>query len=206
MQARARPIVRLTILPTLQTSSQRRAIRALNQQRIRSLSTGTYSGDISKKLEYIDSLKKTDIAIETDTANKQHYEVDTDFMLSCLGKRAKYSCCLYETGEETLDEAEEAMLNSYCTKAQLKDGQDVLDLGCGWGSLSLYLAERYPNSRIKSLSNSKTQKIYIDETARKRSLENLEVFTGDVKSYDFLSDIRFDRVLSIEMFEHVSLR
>ncbi|CAO1614834.1 unnamed protein product [Parajaminaea phylloscopi] len=181
----------------------RRAIRALNQQRIGSLSTGTYSGDIQKKLEYIDSLKKTEIAIETDTANKQHYEVDTDFMLSCLGKRAKYSCCLYETGRESLDEAEEAMLASYCSKAQLKDGQDVLDLGCGWGSLSLYLAEKYPNSRIKSLSNSKTQKVYIDRTAKERGLSNLEVFTGDVKVYDFPSDIRFDRVLSIEMFEHM---
>lgn len=174
----------------------------MNAQRIRSLSSGTYSQDIEKKIEYIDSLKTNEIAIETEKANKQHYEVDTDFMLSCLGKRAKYSCCLYPTGKETLDQAEEAMLDSYCTKAKLQDGQDVLDLGCGWGSLSLYLAERYPNSRIKSLSNSKTQKIYIDTTAKARGLKNLEVFTGDVKLYDF-ADIKFDRILSIEMFEHM---
>lgn len=153
---------------------------------------------------YIESLKTNEIAIETDTANKQHYEVDTDFMLSCLGKRAKYSCCLYETGKETLDEAEEAMLASYCERAQLVDGQDILDLGCGWGSLCLYLAEKYPGSRVKALSNSKTQKLYIDQTAKERGLKNLEVFTGDVKLYDFPANLRFDRILSIEMFEHVS--
>ncbi|CAO1636321.1 unnamed protein product [Jaminaea pallidilutea] len=182
----------------------RRAIRALNAQRIATLSTGSYSGDIVHKLAYIDSLKSNEIAIETETANKQHYEVDTDFMLSCLGKHAKYSCCLYETGKETLDEAEEAMLSSYCEKAQLVDGQDVLDLGCGWGSLSLYLAGRYPKSRIHSLSNSKTQKIHIDETAKARGLNNLTVFTGDVKKYEFPSGVpKFDRVLSIEMFEHM---
>lgn len=125
-------------------------------------------------------------------------------MLSCMGKRAKYSCCLYETGKESLDEAEEAMLESYCVKAKLQDGQDVLDLGCGWGSLSLYLAEKYPNSRVKSLSNSRTQKLYIDKTAKARGLKNLEVFTGDVKLFEFPANIKFDRVLSIEMFEHVS--
>lgn len=181
----------------------RRAIRALNAQRIASLSTGKYSSDHVKKSQYIDSLKTEEIAIEQDKANEQHYEVDTDFMLSCLGKRAKYSCCLYPTGNETLDEAEEAMLNSYCDKAKLRDGQDVLDLGCGWGSVSLFLAEKYPNSRIKALSNSKTQKIYIDKTAKARGLTNIQVFTGDVKQYDFPADIKFDRIISIEMFEHM---
>ncbi len=158
----------------------RRAIRMLNAQRIRSLAKpeDDFGKHIAIKKEYIRSLKTREIAIEQDKANKQHYEVDTGFMLSCLGKRVKYSCCLYETGKETLDQAEEAMLNSYCEKAGLKDGQDVLDLGCGWGSLSLYLAERYPNSRIRALSNSRTQKIYIDSIASERGFKNLEVHTA----------------------------
>ncbi|PWY96952.1 S-adenosyl-L-methionine-dependent methyltransferase [Testicularia cyperi] len=182
----------------------RRAIRLLNAQRIRSLDKpeDDYAKHIATKLEYIRTLKTRDIAIEQDKANQQHYEVDTGFMLSCLGKRAKYSCCLYETGRETLDQAEEAMLDSYCQKAQLEDGMDVLDLGCGWGSLCLYLAERYPNSRIKALSNSKTQKLYIDQIAASKGLVNLEVHTGDVKVYEFPAQ-SFDRILSIEMFEHM---
>jgi cyclopropane fatty-acyl-phospholipid synthase-like methyltransferase len=114
----------------------------------------------------VESLKTRDIAIETDKANEQHYEVDTDFMLSCMGKRAKYSCCLFESGKESLDEAEEAMLESYCVKAQLQDGQDVLDLGCGWGSLCLFLAEKYPNSRVK---------LHIDSVAKAKGFKNLEV-------------------------------
>lgn len=96
------------------------------------------------------------------------------------------------------------MLNSYCEKAQLRDGQDVLDLGCGWGSLCLFLAEKYPNSRIRALSNSKTQKLHIDGVAKQRGFQNLQVFTGDVKEYQFGQQHRFDRILSIEMFEHVS--
>lgn len=182
----------------------RRAIRLLNAQRIRSLAKpeDDFGLHVATKSEYIRSLQTREIAIEQDKANEQHYEVDTGFMLSCLGKRAKYSCCLYETGKETLDQAEEAMLNSYCTKADLRDGQDVLDLGCGWGSLSLYLAERYPNSRIRALSNSRTQKVYIDSIAAQRGFKNLQVHTGDVKTYEF-DEGSFDRILSIEMFEHM---
>lgn len=182
----------------------RRAIRLLNAQRIRSLAKpeDDFGKHVEIKKEYIRSLKTREIAIEQDKANQQHYEVDTGFMLSCLGKRAKYSCCLYETGKESLDQAEEAMLNLYCEKAGLKDGQHVLDLGCGWGSLSLYLAERYPNSRIQALSNSRTQKTYIDSIAASRGFSNLQVLTGDVKVYAF-PEGSFDRILSIEMFEHM---
>lgn len=119
----------------------------------------------------------------------------------------KYSCCLYPTGKETLDQAEVLMLESYCEKAKLQDGMDILDLGCGWGSLTLFLAEvgsrrmgearcrltdsgrlsqqKYPNSRITSLSNSATQKVHIDSQAALKGFKNIEVFTGDVKVYDF---------------------
>ncbi|KAN0063992.1 hypothetical protein ACQY0O_003598 [Thecaphora frezii] len=182
----------------------RRIIRRLNQERLASLvhSWDDYGAHIEQKLAYVASLQTRQIAIETDKANQQHYEVDTGFMLSCLGRRAKYSCCLYPTGHESLDEAEDAMLESYCQKAKLRDGQDLLDLGCGWGSLSLFLAQKYPNSRIRALSNSKTQKAYIDSTAAMRGITNLEVFTGDVNTFEF-DEGSFDRILSIEMFEHM---
>ncbi|CEH12341.1 s-adenosyl-l-methionine-dependent methyltransferase [Ceraceosorus bombacis] len=182
----------------------RRAIRLLNAQRLRTLELPQtdYAAHIASKLEYVRSLKTREIAVKTENANEQHYEVDTGFMLSALGKHGKYSCCLYENGNETLDEAEEAMMISYTKKAHLKDGQKVLDLGCGWGSLSLWLAARYPKSQISSLSNSKTQKVYIDQEAKKRGINNLTVFTGDVKTYEFEPE-SFDRVISIEMFEHM---
>ncbi|EKM54189.1 uncharacterized protein PHACADRAFT_257858 [Phanerochaete carnosa HHB-10118-sp] len=143
------------------------------------------------------------IADLTEKANEQHYEVSTQFILSCLGPYAKYSSCLYSTGKESLEEAEVLMLESYCEKAQLRDGLDVLDLGCGWGSLSLYLAQKYPNSRITGLSNSSTQKAYIDTAAKSRGLTNVQVITADVNTFEFDSSARFDRVLSIEMFEHM---
>ncbi|SOV05535.1 related to N-methyltransferase [Ustilago sp. UG-2017a] len=182
----------------------RRAIRLLNAQRIASLAKPEedFSLHVSTKKAYIQSLKTGEIAIEQEKANQQHCQVDTAFMLSCLGKRAKYSCCLYQTGRETLEEAEEAMLNSYCQKAGLVDGQELLDLGCGWGSLCLYLAERYPNCKITALSNSKTQKLHIDSITASRGFKNLRVVTGDVNVFHF-PHRSFDRILSIEMFEHM---
>lgn len=139
-------------------------------------------------------------------------QVSTEFIQSCLGPNLKYSCCLYPTGKETLEEAELEMLESYTVKARLVDGMDILDLGCGWGSLSLFLAkvctvpcsharrneliiarmaaQKYPNSRISSLSNSATQKVFIDSQAALRGLKNLEVFTGDVNVYDFAGQRR----------------
>ncbi|KAG8809376.1 hypothetical protein FRC17_003474 [Serendipita sp. 399] len=151
-------------------------------------------------MQWIETIRKrSTIADATEKANEQHYEVPTEFILSCLGPRAKYSSALYPTGTETLGEAEVCMLESYCVKAQLADGMEILDCGCGWGSLSIWLAEKYPNSRITALSNSKTQKKYIDA----RRFKNIEVFTGDVNTFEFEDKRRFDRILSIEMFEHM---
>ncbi|KNZ72767.1 Cyclopropane-fatty-acyl-phospholipid synthase [Termitomyces sp. J132] len=143
------------------------------------------------------------IADVPEKANEQHYEVPTKFILSTLGPYAKYSSCLYPTGKETLAQAEVAMMESYCEKAQLKDGQDILDLGCGWGSLTLFLANKYPNSRITGLSNSSTQKEYIDATAKQRNLLNVVIITADVNDFDFGEAKFFDRIISIEMFEHM---
>ncbi|GBE80719.1 S-adenosyl-L-methionine-dependent methyltransferase [Sparassis crispa] len=182
----------------------RPVIRALCRQRLREIDTGSFDANHAAKMEWIERARaRKAIADLTEKANKQHYEVSTSFILSCLGPCAKYSSCFYPTGEETLGEAEVHMLEMYCKNAQLKDGQDVLDLGCGWGSLTLCLAQKYPNSRITALSNSTTQRVYIEETARCRGITNIEVITADINIFDFKGSKHFDRILSIEMFEHM---
>ncbi len=156
--------------------------------------------------EFLAELRASPIAIHTQDANAQHYEVPAEFFHLHLGPRLKYSCCFYPTGTETLAQAEEHMLALYAQRAQLADGQRILDLGCGWGSLSLWLAERYPNAQIVGLSNSQGQRPFIERRARERGLSNLRIVTGNVVDFDFpASDLQagFDRVISIEMFEHM---
>ncbi|HNC24768.1 MAG TPA: cyclopropane-fatty-acyl-phospholipid synthase family protein [Opitutaceae bacterium] len=151
---------------------------------------------------YVTDLKTRALAEQTGAANEQHYEVPTAFYLRCLGRHLKYSACLYPTGTETLDQAEERMLALYAERAQLADGQHILELGCGWGSLALYNAARFPGARITAVSNSRTQKEHIDTEARKRGLTNLRVITSDINSFD-IAPGQFDRVVSVEMFEHL---
>jgi cyclopropane-fatty-acyl-phospholipid synthase len=175
-------------------------IRRLLAQRLRD---EAIAGDPKVRLEaYVSDLKHRPIAEDTKAANEEHYEVPTPFFARCLGRRLKYSGCYFPTGTETLDQAEEAMLGLYVERARLADGQEILELGCGWGSLSLYLAERFPNSRITGVSNSRTQKGFIDSEAKRRSLKNLEIITRDMNTFDTDGD-RFDRVVSVEMFEHM---
>ncbi|KAF8973037.1 S-adenosyl-L-methionine-dependent methyltransferase [Flammula alnicola] len=182
----------------------RGAIRLLLRQRLREINAGSMEANHAAKMKWIEDVRsRGTIADMPEKANEQHYEVSTEFILSTLGPYGKYSACLYPTGRETLAEAEELMLESYCTKAQLRDGLDILDLGCGWGSLSLFLAKKYPNSRITGLSNSSTQKQHIDATAKMRGLNNVEIITADVNTFDFDNSKRFDRILTIEMFEHM---
>jgi cyclopropane-fatty-acyl-phospholipid synthase len=146
-------------------------------------------------------ISSSPLATHTPDANAQHYEVPTDFFLAALGPRRKYSCAWYETGRETLAEAEIAMLKITCERAQLRDGDSILELGCGWGSLSLWMAEHYPNSKIVAVSNSRTQKAFIDAEAASLSLHNLEVRTADMVHFN--PGQQFDRVVSVEMFEHM---
>ncbi|KAI0063487.1 S-adenosyl-L-methionine-dependent methyltransferase [Artomyces pyxidatus] len=179
-------------------------IRALCRQRLREVDRGTFQANHAAKMQWIDnSRKRKSIAEVPEKANEQHYEVSTEFITSCLGPLAKYSACLYPSGNESLADAEVLMMEMYCEKAKLKDGQHVLDLGCGWGSLSLYLAKKYPASSIVGLSNSATQKVYIEEKAKKLGLMNLRVITADVNTFEFVGTEPFDRILSIEMFEHM---
>jgi cyclopropane-fatty-acyl-phospholipid synthase len=147
-------------------------------------------------------LRRSPLAIETDAANAQHYEVPTRFFELCLGKRLKYSSCLYPTGAETLDQAEDAMLALYGERGQLEDGQDILELGCGWGSLTLWMAQRYPAARITAVSNSATQRAHIEAACAVRGLANVRVLTCDVNRLE-LPAAAFDRCVSIEMFEHL---
>lgn len=151
--------------------------------------------------DFLKSLEAGPLAVETDAANRQHYEVPPAFFERVLGPRLKYSSCYYPTGKESLAEAEEAMLALYGERAQLKDGQDILELGCGWGSLTLWMAERYPKSSIVALSNSAPQRRFIEARARERGLRNVQVVTADINR--FQTDRAFDRVVSVEMFEHL---
>lgn len=155
------------------------------------------------KEEYQTFLKEAssgEIAVHTDDANNQHYEVDSEFFKYCLGKNLKYSSCYWNDDTSTLDDAEDIMLDLYCEKAKVKNGMSILDLGCGWGSLSLYLAQKYPKSKITGISNSKSQRQFIQKLAYERGLQNLKIITEDINSFD--TKEKFDRVISIEMFEH----
>jgi cyclopropane-fatty-acyl-phospholipid synthase len=151
---------------------------------------------------YIADLKQRPLAEQTKAANEQHYEVPTRFYQLSLGRRLKYSGCLYLRPDSTLDQAEEAMLALYAERAKIVDGHEILELGCGWGSLSLYLAEKFPNARITGVSNSRTQKEHIDAEAARRGLKNLRIITCDINAFDTEAN-RYDRVVSVEMFEHL---
>lgn len=142
------------------------------------------------------------VATHTNDANRQHYEVPPEFFSLVLGTHRKYSCCFYADETTSLDGAEIAALAETVDHAGLADGMDILELGCGWGSLSLYMAARYPNARITSVSNSKSQRRYILDLAAARGLSNLSVVTADMN--DFATEGKFDRVVSVEMFEHMS--
>ena len=152
--------------------------------------------------DFLDELRSSPVAIETAAANEQHYELPTRFFELCLGKRLKYSSCFYPHGAESLDDAEEAMLALYCERAELADGQEILELGCGWGSLTLWMAEQYPQSRITAVSNSASQRMHIEAACRKRGWSHVRVITGDVNQLELNPDT-FDRCVSVEMFEHM---
>jgi cyclopropane-fatty-acyl-phospholipid synthase len=176
----------------------RLGIRRLCSQRLREEHDGDLDNADRRFRALLAQLRESPIAIETAAANEQHYEVPTRFFQRCLGKRLKYSACYYATGRESLDEAEELMLALYGRRAELADGQRILELGCGWGSLTLWI----PNARITGVSNSRTQREHILEQARLRGLSNVEIITTDVNRLD-LPAREFDRCVSIEMFEHM---
>lgn len=184
----------------------RLGIRHQLRQRLRRAS----DGDLAALL---DRMCAGPVAVHTDDANRQHYELPPEFFRAVLGPKLKYSCCVWADGVDSLDAAEDAALELTCQRAALDDGMEILELGCGWGSLSLWMAERYPASRVLAVSNSAAQRRFIDAAAKERGIGNLDVVTADMSHFappglsagtrHRGSDRRFDRVVSVEMFEHM---
>lgn len=180
----------------------RAGIRRLLAQRLREEAALYAPGRRQRLAAFTEELARMPVAVNTQESREQHYEVPTEFYQRVLGPRLKYSSCWFERGDETLACGEEAMLNLYGERAKLADGQDILELGCGWGSLSLWMAEHLPRARITGVSHSRTQKEFIDAEAARRGLRNLRIVTCDMNDFVFEAD-RFDRVVSVEMFEHM---
>lgn len=179
----------------------RRAIRSLNRRRLAELSAGGLEAQLLRKQALIAQLRASPLAVLPDQANAQHYEVPSRFFELVLGPHLKYSSGFWDQADD-LEKSERDMLELYIERAGLADGQRVLDLGCGWGSLSLFMAERFPRSRVLGVSNSASQRAFILGRAAERGLTNLEIMTCDINRLE-LPDSEFDRIVSVEMLEHV---
>jgi cyclopropane-fatty-acyl-phospholipid synthase len=179
----------------------RKGIRSLLRARLREINSASTSEHEAKLHWFIRAMQLSPIAESPEKANEQHYELPPEFFLYSLGENLKYSCGYWPEGCDSLTESEVAALAITFERAELQDGKSILELGCGWGSLSLYMAERLPNSRITSVSNSLPQAQFIRARAEERGLTNLSVITADMN--DFTSTDTFDRIVSVEMFEHM---
>lgn len=179
----------------------RLGIRKLCEQRLTEESAYDCEQQAERYHAFLQELKSSEIAIKTDKANEQHYEVPAQFYHYALGKNLKYSSAFWPEGVNNLDQAEQAMLDLYAERGEFVDGQDILELGCGWGSLTLYLAAKYPNSTITGVSNSNSQREHIQQQAKERGITNITIITKDINQFD--PGRQFDRIISIEMFEHI---
>ena len=179
----------------------RRGIRRLCERRLAEIDAHDPGAAALRTEAFIREMERSPIALSPQLANDQHYEVMADFFTRVLGPHLKYSSAYWPEGVKDLGEAEEAALAETCSHADLADGQEVLELGCGWGSLSLFMAARYPASRITAVSNSRSQREYIEHEARRCGLANLRILTEDMNTFD--PKAAFDRVVSVEMFEHM---
>ena len=179
----------------------RAGIRLLLLQRLREQAQEGPDQEWQAMMTFVEEMRQSPIALHTQEANEQHYELPPRFFELVLGPHLKYSCCHFPEGVTELEHAEASMLTLTCERAQLQDGQQILELGCGWGSLSLWMAKHYPNSSILAVSNSRPQREFIESRARELSLTNLSVQTCDMN--DFTTEQHFDRVVSVEMFEHM---
>uniref|UniRef100_A0A7S3XXB9 Methyltransferase domain-containing protein n=1 Tax=Heterosigma akashiwo TaxID=2829 RepID=A0A7S3XXB9_HETAK len=195
------PVVERNIVPDFII---RRGIRSQLQDRLNELNEGTLEEQMARKQAMIQELKTMPIAINTKEANEQHYEVPAEFYTKhVMGPYMKYSSGYWPSPETTFEESETHMLALYAERSELQDGMKLMDLGCGWGSVSLYMAERFPNCQITSVSNSRDQKAYIEDQCQKRGLTNITVYTSDINVFEPPHKNHYDRVISIEMFEHM---
>lgn len=179
----------------------RKGIKRLVETRLSEIRANDCEESQHLMMQFIAMMKQSSIAPLPEKANEQHYEVPAEFFQYCLGKHRKYSSCFWLPETKSLDEAEDLALSQTCDHAQLKDGQTVLELGCGWGSLSLWIAEHYPHSTITGVSNSNSQREYIMAQVKARGLNNLNIITADMNDFD--AGAQFDHVVSVEMFEHM---
>ncbi len=176
-------------------------IRRLLASRLRNTRTPTTSTRQAQSAQFAARLRQEPLAIETDKANEQHYEVPAAFYQLVLGPHLKYSCSVFASDVASLAEAEEHALSLTCERAELADGMQILELGCGWGSLTLWMGQRFPGSRITAVSNSSGQRQFIESRCEALGLRNVEAITADIRHFNTAQ--RFDRVVSIEMFEHL---
>jgi cyclopropane-fatty-acyl-phospholipid synthase len=179
----------------------RAGIRKNCAARLAEQRSGGAAAEAARRLALDTALRHSPIAVATDAANAQHYEVAAAFYQHVLGPHLKYSCGFWPAGVTTLADAEARMLQLTLDRAQVCDGQRILELGCGWGSLTLLMAARLPNSRILAVSNSASQRAFILGQAAQRGLTNIDIVTADINTFD--SHQQFDRIVSVEMFEHV---
>jgi len=180
----------------------RRGIRFLTKQRLKEINANNVEKMDELRQEFIEQMLTAPIALVPEKANEQHYEVPAEFYLMSLGPNLKYSSAYWPENVKTLADAETAALHETCLHADLVDGQEILELGCGWGSLTLWMAKHYPNSQITAVSNSNSQREHIENNARALGLENISIITCDMNNFD-IDHNRFDRVVSVEMFEHM---
>lgn len=194
------PLIHMGLVPDFVI---RFGIRIQLYDHLNILKAETVQAELSNKLQIVQTLKTMPIAIETDVANEQHYEVPAKFYDLCLGPRKKYSSGLWNSPSTTFEESEVAMLEHYCQLADVKDGMKIVDLGCGWGSLTLHLAERYPNAQITGISNSHSQREYILKTAANRgyNVSNITIITCNVSDDKGALDVvkGNDLVMTVEM-------
>jgi cyclopropane-fatty-acyl-phospholipid synthase len=179
----------------------RHGIRKLLRQRLDEIQVSDMSRMASEQALFITEMDKADIALLPEMANEQHYEVPQEFYRHVLGPHQKYSCCYWLDNTRDLAAAEKLALDETCRHAEITDGMSILELGCGWGSLTLWMAQKYPASTISAVSNSTSQREHIQQRARELGLSNVEVITSDMNN--FYADKQFDRVVSVEMFEHM---
>lgn len=176
-------------------------IRRLVRQRLAELQPDDVEAAAAKLEEFVAAMRIAPVAPLPQRANEQHYELPPALLAAALGPRRKYSCCYWPAGVSDLAAAEVAALVATCERAELGDGQWILELGCGWGSLTLFAAERYPRSEILAVTNSREQRAYVVAAAAARGLRNVQVRVADMNDLAFTA--RFDRVVSVEMFEHM---
>ncbi|MBT8100693.1 MAG: cyclopropane-fatty-acyl-phospholipid synthase family protein [Gammaproteobacteria bacterium] len=179
----------------------RAGIRRLLESKRREICADDIEHAAATLNDFVAMMNSSPVALVPELANEQHYEVPAEFFGEVMGRHRKYSCCHWDEDDESLDAAEAAALEISVGRAGIEDGMRVLDLGCGWGSLSLFVAERFPGASVLSVSNSSSQQAYIQAQARMRSLNNIDVEVCDMNDFD--TERRFDRVVSIEMFEHM---